>query len=93
MQCRPALTFVVGAIFGATVVLVTDDKRMSRIRPLRRVTDVGPTRSADAARPAPRRRWSERRPARGTLCYPTAVFPPPLANNHARQFTSQTGQF
>ena len=82
MQCRPALTFVVGAIFGATVVLVTDDKRMSRIRPLRRAADVGP-----------RRRWSERRPARGTLCYPTTVFPPPLANNHARQFTSQTGQF
>ena len=47
MQCRPALTFVVGAIFGATVVLVTDDKRMSRIRPLRRAADVGPPPKMD----------------------------------------------
>ena len=49
MQCRPALTFVVGAIFGATVVLVTDDKRMSRIRPLRRAADVGPRDGGDAS--------------------------------------------
>ena len=114
MQCRPALTFVVGAIFGATVVLVTDDKRMSRIRPrrpLRRAADVGPRDGGDASGAsrsttpaAPGRRLAVRSDfaadcAGNYACERTLEESAALGaaaaefNNHARQFTSQTGQF